>query len=194
MAAGARSPRPGTFRYPMLHQGLIRTSSPASGARPAINAPLLEGWRLRLRGRRPDSRGLIEQETARRWQGSIRVVAQAGAAGRWRCCRKYGRSKRLGRADPAAVGGRNPVAATRPEQTPPCRASASRPPPSRMVRLLCLGRPSPEGRERDDRRRSPVQGGQGAGNRILRDKEQLGLGDSISKFMRIGRATGSSSS
>ncbi len=105
-------------------------------------------------------------------------------AGPRRCCRLIWPIEVVG----GRIGGRRraPLRADRSRHDAPCRASASRRPLNRSGTSPMPGAtPVAKARSVSSSSTACARTAKARGIRILRDKEQLGLGDSISKF--IGR-------
>jgi internalin A len=177
-----------TFAYPLLHAGLMREVIARIGGQAGVNALYWRGgicvYEVGTR-----SRALIEQEMESDAHGRIHLRTQGGQA-----AELLQRLARLVEAAQERLGLR-PM-----EVTPmPRRESPSAEPPPLDFRQPPVAEPewfvsyawgdgTPEGRERDAVVDRLCAEAEARGVRILRDKNVLGLGDRISRFMqRIGR-------
>jgi internalin A len=177
-----------TFTYPLLHAGLMREVTSQIGGRAGVNA-LYWGGGVCVYEAETRSRALIEQEMENELQGRVRLQAQGGQAAE--LLRRLARlvetaQERLG-LRPTEV---TPMTPREPPATEPPPLDFRQPPvpePEWFV-SYAWGDNTPEGRERDAVVDRLCAEAEARGTRILRDKNVLGLGDRISRFMqRIGR-------
>jgi internalin A len=175
------------FRYALLHSGLIRAIIAQVGE---AAGPDVLYWQSGLCGfeTATGSRFLIEQEMTGRWQGQIRVRTQRGQA-----AVLLDRFARMVEQAQAQLGMR-PVAVERPApavdtgEEPQMKFGQEKSAMPEWYVSYAWGEDrTPDGRARerivDDLCAAAVE----RNLRIQRDKEVLGFGDSISRFMkRIG--------
>jgi len=187
------------FEYPLLHAGLIRGVISRIGGEARMNALY---WRdgLCVYETRTESHALIEQEMSDAWAGRIRIQTQGRQA------------VQLLEQMAAVVEEENQRLGLQPRQTeqrlkkrrgiPPERtaspgkaASQSQPEfgPTPKTELewyvsYAWGDDTPEGRERDKLVDFLCEEANKAGKKILLDKNEVGFGERISRFMEnIGR-------
>lgn len=173
-----------SFRYALLHGGLIRTVMAAVGEEAGPNALY---WRGGLCGFEATTRSrlLIEEEMTGPWQGAIRIRTQGGQAAA--LLQRLTTVVEMAQAQlgmrPIAVERTSPVAEVRAEaelvlgQEKPAE-------PEWYVSYAWGDDKTPEGRAREQVVDRLCAAANERGRRILRDKEVLGLGESISRFMR----------
>ncbi|WP_192499242.1 COR domain-containing protein [Skermanella pratensis] len=184
------------FRYPILHGGMIRTLMARVGEMAGQDALYWQGG-FCVHEATTGSWLLIEQEMTGRWQGEIRVRTQCGQAVALldRMVRLVERTQtRLGLQSEERTTGTvsPPVVAEVPEQEAPEQEAMTFGParpgnphaPEWYVSYAWGEDTTREGRERERVVDELCAAAEKRGRRILRDKNVLGLGDSIPDFMR----------
>lgn len=186
-----RAGEPAIFRYPLLHDGLIRTIVADLGEQAGPDALY---WRGGLCGYEATtgSRFLIEQHRSdpESWSGEIHVSTQVGRAADLlarlvehveRAQNRFG--LRPETVERPAIRSPSPHSKDdKPEMRfiPPPRPPAE----DRWYVSYAWGDKTPEGREREKIVDDLCAAAADAGRTILRDKNVLSFGDSISGFMR----------
>jgi internalin A len=172
-----------TFAYGFLHDGLIRAIIARIGSEARINGLYWKGG-LCLYETTTQSRGLIEQEMTGRWEGLIHVQTQGGQAETLlnRLCRLVEQEQeRTGLEFAEAY--RQPLHAAREEERP---MSYGQPPveePEWYV-SYAWGDQTDAGKERTRVVDELCARAEARGIRVLRDKNEVQVGDSIGRFMR----------
>jgi internalin A len=172
------------FRYALLHGGLIRTIMAAIGEE-AGPEPLY--WRGGLCGYEATTRSrlLIEQEMTGPWQGAIRVRTQDGQAAALlqRAAAVVERAQEQLGMRPVAVERSSPAVEAR-EEAPMTFRQEKPAIPEWYVSYAWGDDRTPEGQARERVVDELCAAATASGRLILRDKNVLGLGESISAFMR----------
>jgi internalin A len=189
------------FDYALLHPGLVRAIISKVGSEAGLNADYWRGG-LFAYERTTNSRALIEEEKLEGWQGQIRVSTQRGQAGvlleRLRALIENEHRRRgitptavrtsLGARivihleDPVPKGGTAKVSSPLLQFAQEPRAQ------SEYFVSYAWRDDTAEGKDRERIIDQLCAAAEQAGITILRDRNALGLGDRISKFMRrIGR-------
>ncbi|MFZ1426911.1 MAG: leucine-rich repeat domain-containing protein, partial [Geminicoccaceae bacterium] len=202
------APETVTFVYELLHPGLARDVIAKIGSSAGVNALYWRGG-VCVYEAGTRSRGLIEQELAADGSGRIHVRTQGGQAALlmqrlvWKV---EAAQERLGLRAAEIVGtGQAPIGIGRlgtrgqgrdggrartldqERSDPPLDFRQPPVPEAEWYVSYAWGDASPDGREREAVVDRLCEEAKARGIRILRDKEQLGLGDSIMKFMgRLG--------
>ena len=171
------------FRYPLLHGGLIRTIMATVGEQAGPDALYWQGglWGYETTS---GSRLRIEQTMTGPWQGDITVRTQGGRAAELlgRLIELVeGAQSRLG-LRPSAME-RSTMMDPTPETTD-MRFAQEKPAQPEWYVSYAWGDKTPEGKAREKLVDRLCAAAEARGRKILRDKEVLGLGDSISAFMR----------
>ncbi|WP_448206349.1 COR domain-containing protein [Azospirillum sp. sgz302134] len=171
------------FRYPMLHGGLIRAIMAEVGEMAGADALY---WQGGLCGSETTSgsRVMIEQTMSGPWRGEIRIRTQRGQA-----AEQLDRLVKLVESAQARFGLR-PEAVERSSTAHSMKESQTmtfgqeKPKEPEWYVSYAWGDKTPEGRKREKIVDDLCAAAAACGHVILRDKEVLGLGDSISSFMR----------
>jgi len=178
--------RPGeqaVLRYPLLHGGLIRTVMARIGEAAGPDGLY---WKGGLGGREAStgSRLRIEQLMTGPWQGEIHVQTQGGRAAELldRLVDLVGEAHSRVGLHPAATERTSLATPTSEEKT--MVFVQEKPALPEWYVSYAWGDGTPEGRAREEVVDRLCAAATARGRRILRDKEVLGLGDSISGFMR----------
>ena len=181
------------FDYAMLHPGLMRSLTSRIGEEAGLAADYWKGG-VYVYETTTRSRGLIEQEMSGDWQGRLRLQTQGGQA-----AILLERLRALVEKEQARAGLAPTTVTTtaahriRPDGAPDTEEKMTfgqepSPAPEWCV-SYAWGDDTPEGREREAIVDRLCAAAAAQKIRILRDKEAVGLGDRISKFMqRIGRS------
>jgi internalin A len=176
-----------TFDYPLLPETLMRNITSRIGAQAGLDAEYWQGG-VYFYDAQTKSRAMIEQTRSERWQGSIRVTTQRGEA-------KTLLSKliQLVTEEQSKLGLTPSQAPDQPshrEEAEPAKLTITPEPsvqPTWFVSYAWKDETS-EGAKREEIVDGLCEEAEKQGKIILRDKEVLGLGDRIFKFMqRIGQ-------
>ena len=172
------------FHYGLLHQGLIRTVMAIIGEQAGPDSLY---WRGGFCGYEATTRSrfLIEEQMTGAWQGSIRLRTEAGQA-------QLLLQKLMAIVEEAqgqlgmrpATIERSPLAREAPEKLELSFRTEKPDQPAWYVSYAWGDDKTPEGREREQIVDDLCTAAEKAGQRILRDRQVLGLGDRISTFMR----------
>nr|WP_294549431.1 COR domain-containing protein [uncultured Rhodopila sp.] len=179
--------RPGetaTFRYALLHGGLIRSIMADIGAVAGADALYWRGG-LCAFDAATHSRLLIEQETTGDWQGAIHVHTQAGDAASLlqKAVEVVERVQARLSMQPVAV--ERAPAPVRTAKTAAMTLVQEKPAePEWYVSYAWGDDRTQEGRARQAAVDRLCEAAAAEGHHILRDKDVMSLGDSISAFMR----------
>lgn len=180
------------FDYAMLHPGLMRSVISRIGREAGIAADYWRGG-VFVYETETRSRGMIEQEMDDDWRGRIRVRTQGGQAAELlrRLTALVEKEQSRAGMTPAAV---TTTAAPRgrpagkPDAADKLTFTQEPSPAAEWCVSYAWGDDTPEGRERQAVVDRLCATAEDRGICILRDKDALGLGERISKFMqRIGR-------
>jgi internalin A len=179
--------RPGetaTFRYALLHGGLIRSIMAEIGTVAGVDALYWRGG-LYVFDTDTRSRLMIEQEMTGDWQGVIRVRTQDGQAATLlqKAVEVIARVQTRLSMRPVAVDRSSPRIELE-VSTAILPGQEKSTMPEWYVSYAWGDDRTPEGRAREEIVDRLCDAAEAAGHRILRDKDVLRLGDSISAFMR----------
>lgn len=172
------------FDHAFLHEGLIRTIMADIGGQAGPNALY---WKGGLQGFEAGtgSRFRIEQTMTGPWRGAILVSAQRGRAAELLnavVLRVERAQDRLG-LRPIGVE-RSVPEERRQEEERAMTFTQEKPRETEWFVSYAWGDDTPEGRERDKVVNDLCATAEAAGRHVIRDKDVLGPGDSISRFMR----------
>ena len=186
------------FTYALLHPGLIRSIIAGIGREAGVAADYWQGG-VYVYETETGSRGVIEAERGDGWGGRIHVQAQRGRAAELlqRLCTLVKWENSSAGITPVAVtapaGGRIAARLRAPgeEAAPPAPmtfAQEPSPQPEWCV-SYAWGDETPEGRDREQIVDEFSNSAEKQGKKIIRDKTEMRVGDSIVQFMQqIGRA------
>jgi internalin A len=190
------------FEYALLHPGMVRSVISRIGTQAGTTALYWRGGVCAYE-RTTSSRALIDQEVDNSWRGRIRVRTQGGQAAQLLNRLKMlieeegertgskpikvtatSSPRRIAVAEDAVAAVAEPDASRQPT---PMQFAQERPAQREYCVSYAWGDATPEGQEREKVVDRLCDAAQRRGIRVVRDKDVLGLGESISKFMqRIG--------
>ena len=175
------------FRYALLHGGLIRSVMAEIGELAGILALYWRGGFF-VFDADTRSRLLVEAVITEGWQGEIRARTQDGQAAilLQKAVRLIERGQARFSMQPASIERSAPAIELSEQETKISPVAEPRTKPDWYI-SYAWGDDTPEGRARAEIVDKLCAAAEAAGHRILRDRDQLSLGDSISAFMkRIG--------
>jgi internalin A len=192
------------FEYALVHPGMVRSVISSIGTQAGITALYWQGGVCAYE-RTTGSHALIDQEMDNSWRGRIRVRTQGGQAAQLLNRLKMlieeegertglkpikvtatSLPRRITVAEDAMAAVAEPDASRQPT---PMQFAQERPAPREYCISYARGDATPEGTGREKIVDQLCAAAEQRGIPVLRDKNGLGLGESISKFMqRIGRA------
>jgi internalin A len=175
------------FRYVLLHDGLMRAIMAEVGEAAGPNALYWQGGLCGFEAT-TGSKLLIEQQMTGSWQGEIRVQTQRGQAPALldRLVKMVEKAQAHLGMQPLAINRTSSAIEAR-EQPPMEFSQKKSAMPEWYVSYAWGEDKTPEGQAREKIVDDLCAIALADGHKILRDKEVLGLGDSISRFMkRIG--------
>ena len=187
-----------TFDYALLHPGLIRSIIARIGRQAGIAADYWQGG-VYVYETGIGSRAIIEAERGEGWRGSIVVKTQRGQAAELlqRLCKLVeAENSRAGvtpqavtRAVTASLELRWHVMGEEAAAPAPMTFAQEPSPQPEWCVSYAWGDTTPEGRDREQRVDELCRSAEEHGKKIIRDKTEMRVGDSVVQFMqRIGRA------
>ena len=178
-----------TFRYPMLHPGLMRSITSAIGSEAGIDAEYWKGG-VYVYETKTGSRALIEETMLDTWRGEIRIQTQRGQAALLlqRLIKLVEEQQGRAGLTPAPVIATSAAVREPGDPAAPLSFAQEPSPMPEWCVSYAWNDTTPEGRDREAAVDHLCDEAAARGKTILRDKTALGLGDSLAKFMRrIGR-------
>ncbi|MBV8852032.1 MAG: TIR domain-containing protein, partial [Sinobacteraceae bacterium] len=176
------------FRYALLHGGLIRAVLSKVGEAAGTRALYWQGGVCGYEAR-TGSRLLIEQEMTGPWQGEIKLRTQRGQTAVLldRLVEIVERAQAGLGLQPSSVERPSVVVETR--ERSPMELGQEKPASSEWYISYAWGDTTPEGQAREQVVKDLCAAAEARGLHVLRDRDVVRLGDSISAFMeRIGAA------